>query len=262
MGLIKSADVPMSVSVFSMRDIEAAAKSVILSARAQAARIVAAAQTEIEKNRQKAKTDGLAEGRSQGYARGFEEGQKAGHAQALAEHGAAMTQLIGALTQAVRLLDDGRDQLQTHGINEVVRLACAIARKVTKRQGIIDEQTLARNLTEALSLAVHAADVRVAIHPSQLKTLQAELPNLLLAWPQLKHVDLTEDSSIAPGGARVFTAHGTIDGDLDAQLDQIIGELLPEPTREAPSSTTEAPPSATEAPPSTTEAPPSATEAK
>jgi len=252
----------MSVSVFSMRDIEAAAKSVILSARAQAARIVAAAQTEIEKNRQKAKTDGLAEGRSQGYARGFEEGQKAGHAQALAEHGAAMTQLIGALTQAVRLLDDGRDQLQTHGINEVVRLACAIARKVTKRQGIIDVQTLSRNLSEALSLAVHAADVRVAVHPSQLKTLQAELPNLLLAWPQLKHVDLTEDSSIAPGGARVFTAHGTIDGDLDAQLDQIIGELLPEPTREAPSSTTEAPPSATEAPPSTTEAPPSATEAK
>jgi flagellar assembly protein FliH len=228
MGLIKSADVPMSVSVFSMRDIEAAAKSVLLRARAQAGQITAAAQTECEKSREQAKTQGLAEGRRQGYEQGFEEGKTAGHGQALAEHGAAMTQLIGALTQAVRLLDDGRDQLQTHGINEVVRLACAIARKVTKRQGIIDERTLAQNLTEALSLAVHAADVRVAIHPSQLKTLQAELPNLRLAWPQLKHIDLTEDSSIAPGGARVFTAHGTIDADLDAQLDQIIGELLPE----------------------------------
>ncbi|MGD0389138.1 MAG: FliH/SctL family protein [Tepidisphaeraceae bacterium] len=233
MGLIKSADVPMSVSVFSMRDIEAAAKSELLRARAEAGQIIAAAQAEAQKTRQEAKSVGLAEGRRQGQALGFEEGKAAGHAQALAEHGAAMTQLISALTQAVRFLDDGRDQLQTHGINEVVRLACAIARKVTKRQGIIDEQTLARNLTEALSLAVHAADVRVAIHPSQLKTLQAELPNLLLAWPQLKHVELTEDPSIAPGGARVFTAHGTIDGDLDAQLDQIIGELLPQPAGEA-----------------------------
>ncbi|MGD0769099.1 MAG: FliH/SctL family protein [Tepidisphaeraceae bacterium] len=233
MGLIKSADVPMSVSVFSMRDIEAAAKSVILRARAKAGQIIAAAQTESEKIHHCAKTDGLAEGRRQGQEQGFEEGKKAGHAEALAEHGAAMTQLIGALTQAVRLLDDGRDQLQTHGINEVVRLACAIARKVTKRQGIIDEQTLSRNLSEALSLAIHAADVRVAVHPSQLKTLQAELPNLRLAWPQLKHVELTEDSSIAPGGARVFTAHGKIDGDLDSQLDQIIGELLPEQPGEA-----------------------------
>jgi flagellar assembly protein FliH len=247
MGLIKSADVPVSVSVFSMRDIEAAAKSTIQRARAQAGQIMAAAQAESEKIRRQAKADGLAEGRRQGHAEGFVEGQKTGHAQAMAEHGAAMTQLIAALTKAARLLDDGRDQLQTHGINEVVRLACAIARKVTKRQGIIDEQTLAGNLTEALSLAVHAADVRVAIHPSQLKTLQAELPNLLLAWPQLKHVDLTEDPSIAPGGARVFTAHGTIDGDLDAQLDQIIGELLPEPAAEASPSATEASPAATEA---------------
>jgi flagellar assembly protein FliH len=233
MGLIKSADVPMSVTVFSMRDLEAAAQGVIQRARAEAGEIRAAAQGEIAKSREHAKADGLAEGRRRGYAQGLEEGRKAGHDQALAEHGAAMTQLIGALTQAMRLLDDGRDQLQTHGINEVVRLACAIARKVTKRQGIIDSQALAQNLSEALSLAVHAADVRVAVHPSQLKTLQAELPNLRMAWPQLKHVELTEDSSIAPGGARVFTAHGKIDGDLDAQLDQIIGELLPEPAAQA-----------------------------
>jgi flagellar assembly protein FliH len=233
MGLIKSADVPMSVAVFSMRDIEAAAKSVLLRARAKADQIIAAAQTEGERFRQQAKTDGLAEGRRQGRAEGFEEGKKTGHAQALAEHQAAITQLIGALTQAVRLLDEGRDQLQTLGITEVVRLACAVARKVTKRQGIIDEQTLCQNLKEALSLAVHAADVRIAIHPSQLKTLQAELPNLRLAWPQLQHVELTEDSSIAPGGARVFTAHGSIDGDLDTQLDQIIAELLPESKGEA-----------------------------
>jgi flagellar biosynthesis/type III secretory pathway protein FliH len=92
---------------------------------------------------------------------------------------------------------------------------------------------MSENLKEAMSLAVHAADVRVSVHPSQFKTLKNELPNLRLAWPQLTHIDLMEDPSISPGGARVTTTHGQIDGDLDVQLDHIIADLLPRETTEA-----------------------------
>jgi flagellar assembly protein FliH len=228
MGLIKSPDIPLSVSVFSMRDIEAAARSLLLRARRQADQIIAEGKTEAERIRQRAHKAGQSEGYEQGRAEGFEEGKNAGHAEALSAHTAAMTHLISTLTQAVQHIDDGRDQLQTNAINEVVRLACAIARKVTKRQGTMDERIMCENLKQALSLAVHAADVRIAVHPSQLKTLQDELPNLHLAWPQLKHIDLMEDASLAPGGARILTSHGKIDGDLDAQLDHIIADLLPQ----------------------------------
>jgi flagellar assembly protein FliH len=228
MGLIKSPDIPLSVSVFSMRDIEAAAKSVLIRARHQADQTLAQAQAEADQFKEQSRKSGHSEGFQQGRADGLEAGKKSGHAEALAAHTAAMTQLINALTQAAQQINDGRDQLQTDAINEVVRLACSIARKVTKRQGAMDERIMCENLKEALSLAVHAADVRIAVHPSQFKTLQAELPNLRLAWPQLKHVDLVEDATIAPGGARIFTAHGKIDGDLDAQLDHVIADLLPQ----------------------------------
>jgi flagellar assembly protein FliH len=228
MGLIKSPDVPISVMAFSMQDIEKAAKGVLTRARRQADELVNAARIEAEQIKQQAKTSGIAEGQKQGHSAGFEEGKKTGHAQALAEHSAAMDKLIVALTEAVKLLDDGRNQLQTQATNEVVRLACSIARKVTKRQGALDEQVLCENIKQALALAVHAADVRISVNPSQLKTLQAEMPNLRLAWPQLTHVDLAEDASISAGGARIFTRHGKIDGDLDAQLDHVIAELLPQ----------------------------------
>jgi flagellar assembly protein FliH len=228
MGLIKSPDIPLSVSVFSMRDIEAAAKSVLLRARHQADQTLAEAKAEADQFKEQSRKSGHSEGFQQGRADGLEAGKKSGHAEALAAHTAAMTQLINALTHAVHQINDGRDQLQTNAINEVVRLACAIARKVTKRQAAMDERIMCDNLREALSLAVHAADVRIAVHPSQFKTLQAELPNLRLAWPQLKHVDLVEDATITPGGARIFTAHGKIDGDLDAQLDHVIADLLPQ----------------------------------
>jgi flagellar assembly protein FliH len=228
MGLIKSPDVPLSVSVFSMQDIEAAAKSILLRARHKADQIIAEGNAEGEQLKEEARKAGHSEGYQQGRAEGFQDGKKTGHAEALSAHTAAMTQLIAALTAAVQQLDDGRDQLQTNAINEVVRLACAIARKVTKRQGTMDQRIMCENLKQALSLAVHAADVRIAVHPSQFKTLQDEMPNLRLAWPQLKHVDLMEDPSIAPGGARIFTSHGKIDGDLDAQLDHVIADLLPQ----------------------------------
>jgi len=228
MGLIKSPDVPLSVSVFSMRDIEAAAKSVLLRARHHADHIIAEGKAEGERIKEEERIAGHSDGYAQGRAEGFEEGKKTGHAEALSAHTAAMTQLINALTQAAQQIEDGRDQLQTNAINEVVRLACAIARKVTKRQGTMDERIMCENLKQALALAVHAADVRIAVHPSQFKTLQDELPNLRLAWPQLKHVDLMEDPSISPGGARILTSHGKIDADLDAQLDHVVADLLPQ----------------------------------
>jgi flagellar assembly protein FliH len=227
MGLIKSPDIPLSVSAFSMHDIEAAAKSVLMKARLQAEKIVNEARTESEQIKSQAQKAGHSEGFSQGRAEGLETGKKNGHAEALAANKAAMTQLINSLTETIRQIDDGRDQLQTNAINEVVALACSIARKVTKRQANLDERIMCENLREALSLAVHAADVRIAVHPSQFKTLQAELPNLRIAWPQLKHIEVVEDGAIGQGGARVFTQHGKIDGDLDAQLDHVIADLLP-----------------------------------
>jgi flagellar assembly protein FliH len=233
MGLIKAADTPVSVSAFSMQDIEAAARNVILRAKKKAEQITTAAQNEGREIKSHARIEGLAEGRRLGLAQGTEEGKKTGHAQALAENAAAMTKLIQTLTEAARQLDDSRADLHSRVLTEVVDLACRIARRVTKRQGALDPKVMCQNVTEALALAVHAADIRIAVNPSQFKTLETEMPNLRLAWPQLKHVELLSDPAIAPGGARIFTAHGQIDGDLDAQLDRIFAELLPDKVAEA-----------------------------
>ena len=85
------------------------------------------------------------------------------------------------------------------------------------------------NLGEAMKLAVGAADLRIAINPAQRAYLNDALPRLKLKWPGLKHVELMDDASISPGGCRIFTRSGSIDADLDAQLERIIGELLPAP---------------------------------
>jgi flagellar assembly protein FliH len=160
-------------------------------------------------------------------AQGLEEGKKSGHDQALAEHRDKFTAATKALTQAAAQFEAARGDLQSKGLAAVIELAAAITRRVTKRQGMLDPQVLTANLQGAMQLVSHAADVRIAVHPQQLKTLTAELPNLKLSWPKLSHVELIEDATLSPGGCRVFTAHGAVDGDLDAQLDRVIDLLLP-----------------------------------
>lgn len=227
MGVIKSDQAPVGLTAFSMQDIEAAARGMLLRARQQAEQILAAARIEAEAMGQAAQGSGFALGNSQGQEEGRAQGAKSGHAQALSEHGAAMGTLIKSLTQMAQEIEQRRDDLETTALREVIDLACAIARRITKRQALIDPQVMIANLKEAMSLAVHAADVRVALHPSQIQTLRRELANLQLSWPQLKHVELSEDASIEPGGVRIFTAGGQVDGTLDTQLDRIIAELSP-----------------------------------
>ncbi len=225
MGVIKSSEAPVTATAFSMQDIETAAKRILLRARIEAAQIVAAGQAEGQNIKRQAQIQGVEEGRLTGIA----EGKKTGHAQALAEHGAAMTKLIATLTEGVRQLDQSREELAANGLQEVIKLACAIAQRIARRQAKLDPQVLCENLKEAMTLATHAADVRLCIAPSQMQTLQQELPHLRLAWPQLKHVELTEDASLQPGDLRIHTVHGQVDATLDAQLDRLAAELMPDP---------------------------------
>jgi len=228
MALIKAHHAPPSLQPFSMADVEAAAKRMLLRARQQAEQLLLDAQNEAEALKEQAKVEGLREGLDQGQTEGLRQGREAGHAQALGEHREQFTQTIAALTAAAAELDAGRQRLEADGLREVVQLAAAIARRVTKRQGLIDEAVLAANVAEAMRLAIHAADVQIAIHPTQRATLQAALPHLRTEWPSLKHVDLTDDPTLAPGGCRLFARGGQVDASLDTQLDRVIADLLPE----------------------------------
>ena len=229
MGLIKANSSPVKKAVvFSMRDVESQAREILLRAQRQAEELIAAAQEEGEELKKRMQAEGLAAGRQEGVARGMEEGKKLGHQAALVEHKGQLTQAVGALAAALAQVEAARRQLESDALDEVVQLAVSIARRVTKRQGMLDDQVLTENLREAMKLVVHAADVRVAVHPAQHTVLTGAMKSLQLEWPTLEHAQVIDDPSLSPGGCRVFTLHGRIDADLDGQLDRVVADLLPQ----------------------------------
>jgi flagellar biosynthesis/type III secretory pathway protein FliH len=228
MPLIKANQAPAALAAFSMKSIEEQARAILLRAKQQADALIAEARLEAECLKQRAADEGAETGRQEGFACGLRQGKQAGHEQALSEHRAAFSKALSTLTEAAGRIDQSRQQLEAQALTEVVELAIAIARRITCRQGELDPRILEQNLCEAMKLVVHAADVRIAIHPAQKSTLADALPRLQLQWPQLRHVEMIEDPELTPGGCRIFTVHGSVDADLNAQLDRIVADLLPQ----------------------------------
>ena len=229
MAVIKAEHAPtQSVTPFSMADIERHAKSIVVAARVRDERLILAAQEEAEDLKRAAHAQALVEGKKEGIARGIEEDRNMGREQSLNEQRQQLASVLAALTDAVQQLEASRVELESEARTAVVRLAIAIADRVTKRMGRLDATVAEANVDEALRLVVHSADVRIAVHPSQKATLTELLPRLQAKWPNLKHVDLIADGTLTPGGCRLFSAGGgQIDADLDLQLERIAKELLP-----------------------------------
>jgi flagellar assembly protein FliH len=229
MPVIKAENSPPQLSSFSMADIEKQAKAIIIAARLRAERLIISAQQEAEDLKRLAHAHALIEGKKDGIAQGLEEGRKTGRDEALNEQRQQLASLCAALTQAAQDLEASRLSLESDAKQAVVSLAIAIAERVTKRMGLLDPKVAEANIDQALRLVVHTADVRIAVHPSQKETLTQVLPRIQAQWPNMKHVDLIADGTLAPGGCRIFSGGGQIDGDLDLQLNRIAQELIPQP---------------------------------
>jgi len=228
MGLIKAENSPLKVQPFSLADIENQAKEILDRAQRKAERLEAAAHEQAKKILKDAHTAGLRGGWTEGFKKGQEEGAKAGKEQALSEYKTEFAATIATLKAAAETLNRSRVELESAAVKDVLALAVAIAERVTKRQGVLDAAVAVNNVEEALKLVSHSSDVRIAIHPKNKATLKEVLPRLKNQWPALAHVELVEDEMLAPGGCRIFTAAGEVDGDLDGQINRIVADLMPD----------------------------------
>ena len=228
MGLIKADNAPLKVQPFSMADIENQAKEILDQAQRKADRLEAAAHEQAKKILKDAQSAGLRGGWTEGFKKGQDEGAKAGKEQALAENKTEFAATIAALKSAAESLNRGRVELESAALKDVLALAVAIAERVTKRQGVLDPAVAVNNVEEALKIVSHSSDIRIAIHPKNKSTLKEVLPRLKMQWPALTHVELVEDDMLAPGGCRIYTAQGEVDGDLDGQINRIVVDLIPE----------------------------------
>jgi flagellar biosynthesis/type III secretory pathway protein FliH len=168
---------------------------VVMSAREQAERLLAAARSAVEEDRR----------------RGYEQGLADGRADAIAE----LTEVL------VRARQDA-DEIRSASREAAIPLARRMAERIVGRALELHPSLIADIAGQALAASrARSGPVTLRLHPVDLIALERERPRLLARLPAAFDLKLVADEGINQGGCIVETAVGRLDARLDRQLDAI-----------------------------------------
>ena len=128
----------------------------------------------------------------------------------------------GRLEAATQQLDASLAAMQQHMAQDVLQLACALARQVVRQELRTNPQALQPVVAEALDMLV--ADGRpatVRLHPDDHAQVGAALRDAFAG----KSLQWLPDADVAPGGCRVEAAGAVVDGSLEKRWQRAVAAL-------------------------------------
>lgn len=150
--------------------------------------------------------------RKEAFQRGFAQGHAAGHEQASAE----LQPVLDRLAQSLADLASVRSRVRKTAESDLLKLAIAIARRVLHRELTLDPGSIEGLIRVALEKLESRELCRVRVHPDQEPVIRT-----LLARFSAAPVELIPDGTLQCGDVLFETAHGTLDGSIEAQLQEI-----------------------------------------
>ena len=152
------------------------------------------------------------EARKEAYQRGFSEGRNVGQEQAVAELQPVMDRLSRSLADLATI----RSRVRKTAESDLLKLAIAVARRVIHRELTLDPGSIEGLIRVALEKLESRELCRVRVHPDQEPVIRG-----LLARFSAAPVELIPDPALQCGDVLFETAHGTLDGSIEAQLQEI-----------------------------------------
>lgn len=198
---------------YNLADIENQAGERLQGVRQEAARIIQAAKQEAEQIRRQAEQSGRQAARDA--------------AERLLDEkvGQRMSTLTPALQQVVRNIEDAKQQWLHHWDSSAIELASAIAGRLVRGELQRRPEISVEWMREALQLAAGTGETALRLHPDDVSTLSCQIDELRALFAPISEVRIQPDATISPGGCRVETQFGSVDQQLETQLERIQQEL-------------------------------------
>jgi len=136
-----------------------------------------------------------------------------------------MKTLTPALAAAVKQIEDSRQEWLRVWESRTVQLACSIARRIIHRELGQQPELSLEWIAEALRLCAGTAEITVKLHPSDHATLSGQVSRLAEEFHPAAPAKIVADEAVTVGGCRVETQFGSIDQQIETQLERIAQEL-------------------------------------
>jgi flagellar assembly protein FliH len=136
-----------------------------------------------------------------------------------------MTTLTPALRAAVQQISEAKQDWLRHWEQSAVGLAVAIAERLVRGELARRPEIALDWIRQSLELAAGSGDVAIHLNPGDAQTIERQVEHLTAEFCPLAAARIVADETISPGGCRIVTEFGSIDGQLEAQLERIKQEL-------------------------------------
>ncbi len=163
--------------------------------------------------------------RREAFDDGFHRGRQAAEEDVRAELGRQLAEAPVTRDQIAAELRRAQEEWLSRWEQDGLRLACAIAARLVRREYLAEPRLTCGLIREALELAAGRQRICLHLHPSDRTLLEDEVRQLLQSLGRQSAVDVQSDDAVEPGSCRVVTEHGEIDQQWSAQLDRIFAEL-------------------------------------
>ncbi|MEQ8317444.1 MAG: FliH/SctL family protein [Phycisphaerales bacterium] len=222
-----AATIAREAVVLDLGDLARQGEAMVDRARREADRIIEEAKAERERLISGAVEQGHAEGLERGLEEGRSKGHEDGRAAALTSQQPVFQRLEAAWQEALAAFEKRRDALHSEAERGVVSLAVKLGERVAKRAIEVDEQAAARQLGEAIGLAMRPGRLRVRVSPTDARAVREAMPAFADRLGESASVELVEDEALSHGSVIVEADESRIDGTIETQLERIVGALLP-----------------------------------
>ncbi|WP_432474864.1 flagellar assembly protein FliH [Amphritea sp. HPY] len=176
--------------------------------------------SELEKIREDAYQEGLAQGRKDGLAQGVEEGREKGLQDGLLAGQQQLDQRLQSLAEVFSELEQPLQKLDVQIENLVVDLVLELSRAVVEHELTVAPEAIAGAVSDAVAQLPHgSSEVRIKVNPENVASL-SELVAEHERWV------LVEDVSLLPGGCKVSTSNTLVDNSVESRFEAVAKQLL------------------------------------
>jgi len=199
--------------VFHLTDISQQADHYLVEARQQANQILADANQQAEAIRQRAEQEGR--------RRAFEVSEQMLQEKITKQ----MNTAIPALRRAIEELQKSQQSWISHWEKEAVHLATAIAERVIRRELSANTDITLDLISETLRMVTQNSMIKLNLNPKDFDTLHEQVEKLVGELCDMTNISIISNTEITPGSCRLDTELGSIDQQIESQLQRIEEEL-------------------------------------
>lgn len=136
-----------------------------------------------------------------------------------------MKTLAPALRAAATQIGEAKQDWLRHWEASAVDLALAIAARLVRSELSRRPEISLDWIRQSLELVAGSGEIAIHLNPTDAQTLEPRVSELAAAFHPLATTRVVADASVTLGGCRILTEFGSVDGQLEAQLERIKQEL-------------------------------------